>query len=117
GLHTVMLRNPAGQFVAPRLPAISAVGADASSVSVATIGSRVPGSYPIAAEAFMLSFRDPCNAGLSMGTAKAVQHVLGFLVGPGQNVVRRFSFAPLPRAMRRQAAREIHRMRCGGIDF
>jgi phosphate transport system substrate-binding protein len=116
-LHTVMLRNPSGEFVSPRLPAISAVGSGARSVSVATIGSHEPGAYPIAAEAFMLSFRDPCDAGLSTSTAKAVQRVLGYLVGPGQRVVRQFSFAPLPGPMRRAAAREVRRMRCGGIDF
>jgi phosphate transport system substrate-binding protein len=116
-LPTVSLRNPAGHWIAPTLAATSAVGLvphGSGSLSVGTINAPVPGAYPVAAEAFMLTARDPCDAGFSHPEASGVQRVLRYMLGPGQGVVRRFSFAPLPRSLRRSAQALVRRMSCGG---
>jgi phosphate transport system substrate-binding protein len=116
-LRSARLRNAAGHFVGLGLRSISAVGSRGTSLSVPTIGARSPGAYPIAAEAYVVTFHDPCDAGLRTGASRALQRSLSYLVGPGQSVVRRLSFAPLPGRLRRAAAREIRRMQCGGMGL
>lgn len=119
-LPTVRLRNPAGRYVGPTLPAIAAAGTQSHSpgeLSLTTIDSRAPAAYPASAELFMLAVHDGCDAGLSHPEAAGVQRVLEYVLGPGQRVVRQFSFAPLPRALREQARDEVRRMRCGGQEI
>jgi phosphate transport system substrate-binding protein len=115
-LATVRLRNPAGAYVAPTLRTTAAVGRqphDPRNLSLSTINARVPGAYPIAAEAYMMTLRDLCDAGFSHPEATGVQRLLAYMLTDGQAVAREFSFAPLPPGLRASARREVRRMQCG----
>jgi ABC-type phosphate transport system substrate-binding protein len=116
-LVTAELRLASGKYVGPSLPALSAVGLDPppdNDLSLNTIAAPAPGAYPIATEAYVLTYKDLCAAGLSRPEAAGVQHVLGYVLGPGQQVARSLSFAPLPAPMRVQARRAVARLQCGG---
>jgi phosphate transport system substrate-binding protein len=116
-LHSAALRNPLGEFVEPSLHAVSAVGLQpraGDDLSLTTINARATGAYPIAAEEYLLTFRDPCAAGLSHPEASGDQRFLTYMLGAGQGVVRRLSFAPLPHSMRASARREVRALRCDG---
>jgi phosphate transport system substrate-binding protein len=116
-LRTAALRNPLGDFVAPSLRAVSTVGLQSPAgddLSLSTVNARVHGAYPIAAEEYLLTFRDPCAAGLSHPEAAGDQRFLTYMLGPGQRVVRQLSFAPLPRSLRASARREVRALQCDG---
>jgi phosphate transport system substrate-binding protein len=119
-LPTVRLRNGAGQYVAPTLHSIGAAGTQARAadrLDLTTIDARVPDAYPAVAEVYMLTLRDACNGGLSHPEAAGVQHVLDYMLGPGQRVVRQFSFAPLPNGLRASARAAVRRLQCGGQEI
>jgi phosphate transport system substrate-binding protein len=119
-LLTVRLRNPAGDYVAPTLPAATAAGRQLNGpgdLSLPTIDARVPGAYPIVDEAYVLTMRDPCYAGLSLSEALGVRRVLNYLLGAGQRVAARLSFAPLPAGLRARARAEVGALRCYGQRF
>jgi phosphate transport system substrate-binding protein len=116
-LNPVELRLASGKYVGPTLPAMTAVGLDPprpNELSLRTIAAPAPGAYPIATEAYVLTYRDLCAAGLSHPEATAVQRVLSYLRGPGQSVAKALSFAPLPPALRAKARKAVARLECGG---
>jgi phosphate transport system substrate-binding protein len=115
-LPSARLRTATGDYVGPSLRATSAVGDQAlvpGDLSLPTIGVRIPGAYPITSEQYVLTLRDLCTAGRSQAEEEAVQHVLQYLLGPGQAVARQLLFAPLPSHLRRAARREVRTMHCG----
>jgi phosphate transport system substrate-binding protein len=119
-LLTARLRNPAGDYVAPTLRAITAVGRQLhgpADLSLPTIEAPVPGAYPIVDEAYVLTMRDPCYAGLSLSEALGVRRVLDYVLGAGQQVAARLSFAPLPAGLRARAWAEVGALRCYGQRF
>lgn len=112
------LQNPSGQYVAPTLSALSAAGAQShprGQLSLGTIDAHIHGAYPIASEAYVMTFSDPCSAGASPVQTDGLQRVLQYLVsGSGQALVRRFSFAPLPPKLASAASAAVRDLRCGG---
>jgi phosphate transport system substrate-binding protein len=116
-LVTAKLRVASGKYVGPSLPALSAVGLDPppdNDLSLNTIASPAKGAYPIATEAYVLTYKDLCAAGLSRPEAIAVQRVLRYVVGPGQMVAKSLSFGPLPDPLRSKARQAVSRLNCGG---
>ena len=115
-LPSARLRTPTGEFVGPSLRATSAVGDQPlvpADLSMATIGTRVPGAYPITSEQYVLTLRDLCTAGRSQAEEEAVRHVLLYVLGKGQSVARQLLLAPLPSHLRGAARRAIRSMHCG----
>jgi phosphate transport system substrate-binding protein len=115
-LATAALRNPSGRFVAPTLAAMTSVGQQPDSsgtLGVATINAPVRSAYPIAAELYTLTYRNLCGGQELTPQGRAVGRLLAYLTGPhGQSLVTRFSFAPLPPDLRRQAAAAVRRLGC-----
>ncbi len=116
-LPAVHLRSAAGGFVGPSLGATTAVGDQRhprGELSLGTVAARPPGAYPIAAELHVLTLRDLCSAGAGPAEVQGVRRLLSYLLGPGQAVVHRFSFAPLPPRLRAEARSAVRGLRCGG---
>jgi hypothetical protein len=66
------------------------------------------------ATAYLLTYHDLCDGGLTPRQAAATQRLLHYLLGPsGQAMVRRLQFAPLPAGERNRALAEVERSRCG----
>jgi phosphate transport system substrate-binding protein len=120
-LRTAVVRNPAGNYVAPTLAATTAVGAQPhprDDLSLPTIDAPDSTAYPIAVESYAMTFRDPCQAGFSAPETRGVQRLLGYLVGgEGQGLIARFSFAPLPGGLRAEARAAVSRLRCDGLPL
>ena len=115
-LPSARLRTPTGEYVGPSLRATAAVGdqpLEPGDLSLPTIGTRMPGAYPITSEQYVLTLRDLCTAGRSQAEEQAVQHVLQYVLGPGQAVARQLLLAPLPGHLRRAARRAVRTMHCG----
>jgi phosphate transport system substrate-binding protein len=116
-LVSARLRARSGAFVAPTLKAIGAVGDQRprqGDLSLPTVYSPAPGAYPIAAEGYVLTFRDLCAHGLAHPVSVGVRSLLGYLLGPGQQIAQQLSFAPLPPRLRRSARAELRRLNCWG---
>lgn len=116
-LHTARLRDHSGAYLAPTLSAISAVGRQPhppGQLSLTTIDSSVVGAYPLVAEGYVLTYRDLCDRGLSRAQSVGTHRVLDYLLGAGQRVAARLSFAPLPTSLRDSARRELRSLRCWG---
>lgn len=89
------LRTTSGAYVAP------------------TLSSTTTGTYPLIANAYVLTYRDLCDAGLTATETDAAERFLAYLLGPGQGVVKRLSFSPLPARVRARALAEVRRLTCG----
>jgi phosphate transport system substrate-binding protein len=116
-LTAARLRDRGGAYVAPTLKAISAVGNQRprqGDLSLSTVYSPARGAYPIAAEGYLLTFRDLCAHGLGHSASVGVRALLGYLLGPGQRIASELSYAPLPSRLRRDARGELHRLNCWG---
>jgi len=94
GLTAAALRTASKTYVAP------------------TIATATNSTYPLLTSAYLLTYRDPCIAGLSAPETAAAQRVLTYLLGPGQAVVRRLWFAPLPRRVRAVARATVAHLQC-----
>jgi phosphate transport system substrate-binding protein len=114
-LQTASLRNRSGAYVAPTLRATTAVGDQPHApgdLSFSTVDAPGAGAYPIASGIYMLTYRDPCEAGLVPREAQAAQQVLDFVLAGGQSLVRRLSFAPLPSGLRADARSAVRHLLC-----
>jgi phosphate transport system substrate-binding protein len=95
GVPAAALRNAAGRFVAPTATEVR------------------EGAYPLVAQAYLLAYRDLCGGGLTPSQASAMRAFVTYLLGPGQAVVRRLWFAPLPGGLLARAREQAARLVCG----
>jgi phosphate transport system substrate-binding protein len=115
GFQTARLRNPSGAYVAPSLAATSAIGAQphaSGQLALQTVDAHVAGAYPVASEQYLLTYRDPCDAGLVPRQARAAQQFLDYTLAEGQSVLRRLFFAPLPPGLLAHARAEVGGLTC-----
>jgi phosphate transport system substrate-binding protein len=115
GVRAAQLLNPKRAYVAPTVPATSAVGKAArpgDGLSLETINAPVADAYPVASETYVLIYRDLCVAGMVPRQAAAIQRFVTFLVGAGQSTVRQLSFAPLPPRLRDSAQAAVRKLSC-----
>ncbi len=115
-LQAAALENPSGAYMAPTLAATSAVGLEAHApgdLSLTTVDAPVARAYPIAAEIYMLAYRDACQAGLDPSQAEAAQRFFEYALTGGQAVVQRLSYAPLALRLRISALAAVQRLLCG----
>jgi phosphate transport system substrate-binding protein len=116
GFQTASLRNPAGNYLGPTIPASSAVGQQThppGEFAVSTVNAPAPGAYPIAYELYLLVYRDPCGAGIEQVQAQALQRFLVYVLSGGQAVIDELSIGPLPIRMRLGAQAAVDRLLCG----
>lgn len=112
-MHTAMLKNANGKFVAPTVDGATAAAAQNSSVS-ATNFSIVdePGdaTYPIAGFSWVIlytSYSDPQKG-------KAVAYIFKWLVTDGQSEGGPLQYAPLPPSVQQLALNNLKLVKAGG---
>src|SRR3954451_24651534 len=111
------VKNKAGKFVTPTLESVTAAG---DGVSIPpdlrfTLGdSSNAGAYPISSQTFVVVYKDPCKAGASKDQAKGLVNFLASVLGPGQGVIKKLSYAPLPSAVDSKAKAEVKTIVCNG---
>ena len=95
GLSYASVQNKAGKYIAPSTAAASAAAAGAkvaSDLTFAAVWSGDATAYPITYQSWDLVFQKQPNA----NTAKMLKAYIGYLLGPGQQLLPSLSYAPLP---------------------
>src|SRR3954453_2414173 len=111
------VKNSEGNYVNPTLQSVTAAGAGISVPSDLrfTLGSsKDPNAYPISSQTFIVVYKDPCKAGASMNQAKGLVSFLDYVLGPGQDTIKKLSYAPLPSAIDSQAKAAVKSLTCNG---
>jgi phosphate transport system substrate-binding protein len=121
GFTYAAVKNKSGSFV---LPTIANTSAAANGITIppdlgiSTIDSPNPQAYPIASQTFLVSYADPCKAGISQGTASAVKKFLTYAIGPGQQTLgassNQLPYAPLPSDLVSKDQAQLAKMTCNG---
>jgi phosphate transport system substrate-binding protein len=111
------VKNKAGKYVTPTLESVTAAG---EGVTIPddlrfTLGdSANPASYPISSQTFLVAYKDPCKAGASKDQAKGLVDFMNYVLGPGQDTIKKLSYAPLPAEVVTKAKAAVKTMVCNG---
>jgi phosphate transport system substrate-binding protein len=111
------VKNKAGKFVAPTLQTTSAAGDGITipkDLGVSTIDSPNPSAYPIVSQTFAITYSDACKAGLDQSKAKGLKQLVTYLIGPGQDTIKKLSYAPIPAGLKAKGQAAVDAMQCNG---
>src|SRR4051794_26551286 len=111
------VKNKAGKYVTPTLQSVKAAGQGVTIPSDLrfTLGdSSNAGAYPISSQTFIVTYKDPCKAGASKDQAKGLVNFLDYVLGPGQETIKKLSYAPLPSAVDSKAKAAVKTIVCNG---
>jgi phosphate transport system substrate-binding protein len=114
------LKNKSGKFVAPALESTSAAadGIDVpKDLAISTIDSPNPAAYPIASQTFVITYSDPCKAGLDKAKAQGLKTMIGYLIGDGQDTIKKLSYAPIPAGLKAKDQAAVDGMQCNGAPI
>jgi phosphate transport system substrate-binding protein len=111
------VKNKAGKFVPPTLASTSASGDGIDipdDLRINITDSPNPTAYPISSQTFVVVYRDPCKAGASKAEAQGLVRFLDFVLGSGQDTIKKLSYAPLPSGIDDMAKQKVQSMTCNG---
>src|SRR4051794_14792280 len=111
------VKNKAGKYVTPTLQSVTAAGEGVTIPSDLrfTLGdSSNASAYPISSQTFIVTYKDPCKAGASKDQAKGLVNFLDYVLGPGQETIKKLSYAPLPSAVDSKAKAAVKTIVCNG---
>jgi phosphate transport system substrate-binding protein len=119
---TADVKNAEGNYVAPTLDSTAAAGTNAEFGSadelakngVVTINAKGADTYPIASDTNILVWQDMCKAGLDQSTAQNVVAWVNYILGPGQDLAKQLSYAPLPGNIMKADQENISNLQCNG---
>ena len=111
------VKNKAGEYVTPSIEAVTAAG---DGVTIPddlrfTLGdSDNPAAYPISSQTFIVAYKDPCKAGASKDQAKGLVNFLDYVLGQGQDTIKKLAYAPLPAEVDAKAKEAVKGIVCNG---
>jgi phosphate transport system substrate-binding protein len=111
------VKNASGKYVTPSIEAVTAAGEGVTIPSDLrfTLGdSKNASAYPISSQTFIVTYKDPCKAGASKDQAKGLVNFLDYVLGPGQDTIKKLSYAPLPSAVDAKAKAAVGTLVCNG---
>jgi len=117
---TASVKNKSGKFVEPALATTTAAGEGIkipADLGISIIDSPNAGAYPISSQTFVIVYKDPCKAGASSGTAKALAKFVSYGLGAGQNVLGQLQYAKLPAALLAKAKAAAGTLTCNGAPL
>ncbi len=109
GLSFASVKNKAGVYVAPSVPAASAAAAGATVASDLTFSSVWEGgatAYPVTYQSWDLVYETQKSA----TTAKLLQAYIGYLLGDGQQLLTQLNYAPLPASIDSMAKAQLSKI-------
>jgi len=115
--NTAAVKNKAGNFVEPSLPATSAAGEGAKvpeDLRFSTINAEGDQTYPITAITFLLVYQDSCKAGVAPKTAGLLVDLLNYDLGDGQAIAKDLQYAALPDPIKTKAQAKVDGLLCNG---
>jgi phosphate transport system substrate-binding protein len=114
------VKNKSGKYVAPTIESTSAAGEGLTvpkDLGVSTIDSANPTAYPIVSQTFAITYSDPCKAGLDQNKAKGLKQLMTYLLGPGQDTIKKLSYAPIPASLKTKDQAVVDAMQCNGAPI
>jgi phosphate transport system substrate-binding protein len=111
------VKNKSGKFVAPTLESTSAAGDGITipkDLGIDTINSPNPAAYPIVSQTFAIAYGDPCKAGLDKSKAQGMKTFFSYLLGTGQDTIKKLSYAPIPDGLKSKDQAVVDGMKCNG---
>jgi len=121
GFTYASVKNSAGTYVLPTIPATSAAAAGVktpANLAISTINSPAPTAYPIVSQTFLMAYQDMCKAGVSQSVASAVKRFFTYAFGPGQVTLGAGSdqlpYAPLPASLAAKVNKRLALFTCNG---
>ncbi len=120
GFTYAAVKNSAGKFIAPTLPATSAAASGIKippDLAISTINSPNPAAYPITSQTFLIVYKDPCKAGASQSVAQGLKKFLTYGLGAGQKVEQQLSYASLPPALLAKDQAQLKTLTCNGAPL
>ena len=111
------MKNKSGKFVAPTLASVTASGEGVTipaDLRFTITNSPNPTAYPISSQTFVIVYKDPCKAGTSKPKAQGLVKFLDYVVGQGQDTIKKLSYAPLPSAVDAKAKAQVASLTCNG---
>ncbi|HZC62838.1 MAG TPA: phosphate ABC transporter substrate-binding protein PstS [Streptosporangiaceae bacterium] len=109
GLSFASVQNASGKYIAPSTTAASAAAAGAkvaSNLTFAAVWSGDATAYPITYQSWDLVFAKQKSA----NDVKMLKAYLGYLLGPGQQLLPSLSYAPLPANIDQQAKAQLSKI-------
>jgi phosphate transport system substrate-binding protein len=120
---TAAVKDKAGQYITPSLQSTSKAGDKLpnlpSDLRFTAINSPNSGAYPIASATFIVAYQDTCKAheAANSDQATALAGWLDYLLGPGQQSMKKLEYAPLPSTLLTKAQAMVHGMTCNGTKL
>ena len=117
GFTYASVKNKAGSYVAPTIPASSAAAAGIkipANLAISTINSPNPAAYPIVSQTFLIVYQDMCKAGVSKSEASGVKKFIAYGLGAGQAVEKQLAYAPLPASILAKDQAQLSALTCNG---
>jgi phosphate transport system substrate-binding protein len=111
------VKNKAGHYVLPTLPATSAAAVGIklpADLAISTVNSANPSAYPIVSQTFLITYKDMCKAGRSQSAAAGVKKFIDYGLGAGQAVEKQLQYAPLPPAILAKDKAQLATLTCNG---
>ncbi len=112
-MHTAMLKNANGKFVAPSVAGATAAAAQVSNVSATNFSIvNQPGdtTYPIAGFSWVVLYTSYSDA----DKGKALVYLMKWLVTDGQSEGSSLQYAPLPSSVQQTALANLKLVKAGG---
>ncbi|HEU5419394.1 MAG TPA: phosphate ABC transporter substrate-binding protein PstS [Streptosporangiaceae bacterium] len=109
GLTFASVRNKAGHYIAPTTKSASAAASQATvapNLTFSAIWASGASSYPITYQSWSLV----TQAQPSQGNARMLKAYLGYLLGPGQKLLPRLNYAPLPASIDQKARAQLSKI-------
>ncbi len=117
---TAAVKDKAGQYVTPSLDSTSKAGDNLpdlpADLRFSAINSPSDGAYPIASATFIVVYKDTCKAGevKDSAQAEALKGWLNYILGPGQDSMKKLEYAPLSSTLQDKAKAMVDGMTCNG---
>jgi phosphate transport system substrate-binding protein len=112
------VKNKDGSYVAPSLESTSKAGENIPNLPddlrFNSIDSPAKGAYPIASPTFIVVYKDVCKAGAvkTAVEASALQGWMNYLLGKGQDSMKKLEYAPLASTLVTKAKAKVSGMAC-----
>jgi phosphate transport system substrate-binding protein len=120
---TAAVKDKAGQYVTPSLQSTSKAGDKLPNLPAdlrfTAVNSPNQGAYPIASATFIVAYQDTCKAHevTDVNQATALAGWLNYLLGPGQQSMKKLQYAPLPSTLLTKAQAMVGSMACDGTKI
>jgi phosphate transport system substrate-binding protein len=114
------VKNKSGKYIAPTLESTSAAAEGLTvpaDLGVSTIDAANAAAYPIVSQTFAITYADPCKAGMDKNKATGLKTFFAYLLGAGQDTIKKLSYAPIPDALKAKDQAVVDAMQCNGASI